>query len=137
MKIRADILRADLKRSSRLVEEGANRMHTVAARAMLDAVIDRTPVDTGKAVSNWRVGVGQPTRAVIDAYSPGKLGSTAPMNRAAAKAAGHARIDTKRAENEIFISNNVEYLQYIRRLDGVEDIAVAAGSAAIANMKVL
>jgi hypothetical protein len=104
---------------------------------MLDAVIERTPVDTGKAVSNWRVGVGQPTRAVIDAYSPGKLGSTAPLNKAAARAAGHARINTKKAENEIFISNNVEYLQYIRKLDNIEDIAVAAGSAAIANMKVL
>ncbi len=104
---------------------------------MLDAVIARTPVDTGKAVSNWRVGIGQPTRAVVEAYSPGKKGSTANANREQARAAGQARIDLKKPGNEIFISNNVEYLQYIKQLDGVEDIAVAAGSAAIANFRVL
>lgn len=104
---------------------------------MLNAVIDRTPVDTGKAVSNWRVGVGQPTRAVVEAHSPGKKGSTADVNKETARSIGQNRIDTKKAGNEIFITNNVEYFGFIRKLDGIEDIAISAGNAAIANMKVL
>lgn len=137
MKIRVDVLRKDLRRSNRLVEDGANRMHTRAAKAMLAACIDRTPVDTGKAVSNWRVGVGQPTRVEIEAYSPGKFGSTETANRQAALQAGLARIETKQPKQEIFISNLVSYLPYIERLKGVDAIAISAGNAAIAGMKVL
>lgn len=137
MKIRADILRSDLKRSIRLVEEGANRLHTKGAEVILDRVVAGTRVDTGKAVSNWRVGIGQPTRAVIEPYSPGEKGSTASANRTAALAAGRARIASKKPGQEIFISNNVDYQEFIPGFQDTVDNAITAGRMAIENMKVL
>jgi hypothetical protein len=137
VKIRADILRQDLKRSIRLVEEGANRMHTLGAQVILERVVQGTRVDTGKAVSNWRVGVGQPTRAVIEAYSPGNGGSTADANRQAALAAGLSRIASKKPGNEIFISNNVDYQQFIPNFANTVDNAITAARMAVENVKVL
>jgi len=137
VKIRADILRKDLQRSIRLVEEGANKMHTIGAEAILRHVVQATRVDTGKAVSNWRVGIGQPTRAVIEPYSPGKLGNTAEANRNAALSAGLARIATKKPGNEVFISNNVDYQEYIPGFQDAVDSAITAGRMAIENVKVL
>ena len=137
MKIRADILRADLKRSRRLFEEGADKMHSDGGRAILRHLTDATRVDTGKAVSNWRVGIGQPTRAVIEAYQAGKKGSTAGANRSMALGAGLARISTKKPGNEIFISNNVDYQEYIPRFQETVDNAITAGRMAIENRKVL
>lgn len=137
MKIRADILRSDLKRSIRLVEEGANKMHTKGAEVILERVIYGTRVDTGKAVSNWRVGIGQPARAVIEPYSPGEKGSTASANQTAALSAGRSRIATKKPGQEVFISNNVDYQQYIPGFADAVSNAITAGRMAIENMKVL
>lgn len=137
VKIRADILRSDLKRSIRLVEEGADRMHTLGARVLLERVVQGTRVDTGKAVSNWRVGIGQPTRSVVEPYVPGRGGSTADANRNTAIAAGMSRISSKRPGNEIFISNNVEYQEYIPGFQDAIDNAIRAARMAIQNMRVV
>jgi hypothetical protein len=105
---------------------------------MLRAGVNMTPVDTGKAVSNWRVGVGQPTRAEVEAHSPGTQGSTASANRATAIADGESRINSISKIQAVYVSNNVSYLQYIKRLRGVEDVMLAAGRVAFeANKKVL
>ena len=137
MKIRVDILRGDLRRSARMVSEGANRLHSRAGRAILNSLVNGTRVDTGKAVSNWRVGIGQPTRAEIEAHNPGKKGSTAEENRQATLVAGLDRISSKTAGQEIFISNNVSYLKYVPRIDETVDNAMTAGRMALGSMKVL
>jgi hypothetical protein len=83
----------------------------------LKSLINNTPADKGVARSNWRVGLGNPPRAVISAYAPGKnLGINERANASAAFAAGRARIlsvkSTSRGlEKSIYIANSVPYIE--------------------------
>jgi hypothetical protein len=78
----------------------------------LEKLVVATPVDKGVTRSNWRVGIGAPTRAVIGAYAPGsKLGIGERANASAAIAVGKSRINGVRKgggglETSIYISNN-------------------------------
>lgn len=136
--VRVNVLKADLARSNKTLERNTNKLLRQAASAMVRTAVNRTPVDTGRAVSNWRVGLGQPTRSDIGAYSPGQKGSTASANQAAALAAAESRIATATVDKPVYISNNVKYYQYIRKLAGVEDAMLSAGRAVmLANRKVI
>lgn len=103
------------KRGSQIQNAGT-RMVKAGASRTLTALVMRSPVKTGKLVSNWRVGIGGQTRAVIKPYSPGKKGETASANRSAALANGLARIKSVRGtsgvglETAIYINNNTPYL---------------------------
>lgn len=84
---------------------------TEIARAVDEELIRRTPVDTGKARSNWIMSINAPVSDVIEPYAPGvKLGISetsnliAALNQAAAVLHGHHDSDP------IYISNNVDYI---------------------------
>jgi len=113
----------NIRRRGRQFENSASELVRRTARAGLRALVLNTKADTGKARSNWRVGIGAPTRAVIDPYNPYPKGSKAQgqgigesANAAAAIAAGNARINSVRGisgvglTTGIFISNNVDYI---------------------------
>lgn len=107
---------------------------TTAASAGLRSVVRNTPADKGVARSNWRVGIGAPTRKVIQAYRPYPKGSMAngrgtaeTANAGAAIAAGLARIKASEVAgltSAIYISNNVPY---IRKLNAGSSKQAPAG----------
>jgi len=105
------------------IENNSAKVVRDTSKAALRSLINGTPVDTGKARSNWRVGLGAPTRSVIPAYSPGKkLGRGERLNARAALAAGFARINqlrigpvAGRAGKAVFITNSIPYLDELRR----------------------
>lgn len=89
-----------------------------AIKAALKAVVRATPVDTGEARSNWRVGVGAPTRGVIPPYAPGKkLGLSETGNASAAIAAGIARINTVKntgfLKTALYLSNHTRHISIL------------------------
>lgn len=109
------------KRGSQ-VENSATRIVKQGAKGALRSLVLGTKVDKGVARSNWRVGIGAPTRAVIPAYAPYPKGSKAngagmleSANAAAAISAGNARINAVTGARgvglttAIYISNNVPY----------------------------
>jgi len=90
----------NIRRRGRQTVNSASRITRSAAKAALKAAIEATPVDTGEARSNWRVGAGAPPTAIIPPYSAYPKGSKANgagrserANAAAAYAAGRAKID--------------------------------------------
>ena len=84
----------------------------LARRVLLD-VLESTPVDTSKLVSNWQVSLGFASAPVIEAHSEGKAGSTAGESIAKAYSEGDGVIRLARKEKEdIHISNNVPYLKF-------------------------
>lgn len=104
------------KRGSQ-IENSATRVVKQASARALKALVRGTPVDTGRARSNWRVGIGAPTSAEIDPYSPGRhLGINESANANAAIAAGLARINSVKGKaglgltTAIYISNNTKYI---------------------------
>lgn len=111
------------KLGSRIENNSVVLTKRVAKRA-LRSLVDGTPVDKGVARSNWRVSLGNPTRAVIPAYLPGRhLGIGERQNARAAISAGIATINqlrvgakrgTGQAGTALFISNSIPYLDRLR-----------------------
>lgn len=111
------------KLGSRIENNSVALTKRVAKRA-LTSLVEGTPVDEGDARSNWRVSLGNPTRSVIPAYSPGKkLGIGERQNARAAIRAGFAtinqlRVGAKRGSGQagtaLFITNAIPYLGRLR-----------------------
>jgi hypothetical protein len=100
---------------ARVAQEADRTMRKVALLADQTVVL-ATPVDVGRARSNWLVQLDTPSRRQIDAYVPGQAGSTAAPNVSEALAQGRevvTRYDGDK-NNAIVISNN---LPYINRLN--------------------
>lgn len=93
------------------------------AKSSLRELVQSTPVDTGKARSNWRVSLVNRTFAVIEPYFPGKhLGIGEIQNANATIAVGNAVINQLRAGpsrrgagSAVYITNNVEYIDDLNR----------------------
>jgi len=106
------------KRGSQ-VENSSKRIVQEVSKRSLRALVNGTKVDKGVARSNWRVGIGAPTRAVISAYVPYPKGSQANgqgagerANAGAAISAGLARINSLPRgplTTSVYISNAVPY----------------------------
>lgn len=81
------------------------------------AVVISTPIDTGRAKSNWIVQMNHGASNVIGPYAPGEGGSTEAANISAATAQAEAVIAGYESGRdwEIYISNNVEYIGDLNR----------------------
>ena len=130
----------NIRRRGRQVENSASRIVRQTASTYLRTVVKATPVDKGVARSNWRVGIGAPTRSVIGAYAPGKkLGIGESANASAAINAGLTRIASARGvsgvglKTAIYISNNVKYIE---KLNDGSSTQAPAGFIDRANLAV-
>ena len=115
-----------------------------ASRNVLLELAVATPVDTGEAVSNWQVGIGNSPSSVLPPYAPGEHGSTADTNRMAMLDAGIAKIDAyKSGQGEaVHIVNNAKHIGALN--DGHSrqapanfiEMAVRAGREAVQNLRI-
>lgn len=101
-----------LVRIGERVEKAAQDAQRRVALAIDQAVVLGTPVDTGRARSNWRVSINQPVPEEIPPYVPGsKLGLGETANASAAIEQGLTVLASHRgAGGAIWISNNVHYI---------------------------
>lgn len=102
---------ARMRRRGRQVEEGVNRVVRTTALIADQNLVLSTPVDTGRARSNWQVSIGSPIESEREPFAPGELGSTAGPNAQAAIAQGEQVINRRQPEETIFITNNLPYIQ--------------------------
>ena len=125
------------------IVNNANQTKQKAALAIDRVVVLATPVDTGRARSNWQVSNGSPILETRQAYAPGENGSTAGPNSSSAIAQAEGAIARARKGASIYISNN---LPYIGRLNdgssaqapaGFIEQAVAVGNQIIADARLL
>jgi len=95
----------------RNVETNTDLLVRRAALLVDQAIVLATPVDTGRARSNWRVSLGVSVPGVIEPYSPGKkLGLGEGANAAAAISQAKTQILRRRNGQNIYITNNVLYI---------------------------
>lgn len=93
------------------VETGANQIKRRVALILDRELVMETPVDTGRARSNWVVSLQAPSTTERAPYSPGAgLGKSERANAAAALDQGMAVIGAAKPGQSIFISNNVRYI---------------------------
>lgn len=79
---------------------------------MIEYLVAQTPVDTSKALSNWRVAVGGSSYGAeaIPAYFVGSAGSTATASQRAAIEVAKAALRGARAGSPIAIINQAPYI---------------------------
>lgn len=99
-----------MRRMGARIERNANVLVRRTALAVDATVVLATPVDTGRARSNWQVNLSGPAQGTQEAYAPGAHGSTAAANTQAALDAGRATIEAQRPGQAIHITNNLPYI---------------------------
>lgn len=93
------------------LERGVTRLVQTVSIAVDQALVLSTPVDTGRARSNWIVSTGQPTSEVIPPYAPGEnLGTGEGANANAALEQGRQEAENYRLGQTLFITNNLPYI---------------------------
>ncbi len=135
-------------RRGRQVENSASKLVRSMAKKTLASLVMNTKVDTGEARSNWRVGIGNPTRAVIKPYAPypkhskgAGQGALETANAQATIAAGNARINSVRGKSgvglttSIYISNNVPHIDKALIAGGVE-VSIREAQAVIRGFRI-
>lgn len=123
-------LKGILQKAGTSVAANADRLVRRCALATDAAVVIATPVDTGRARSNWQVELGQAASGTLDTTDKSGQGAISQ---------GKQVIDTYKSGSSINITNN---LPYIERLNngwsaqapaGFVERAVQIGVAAVAS----
>lgn len=104
----------NIRKRGKQVENGATRLTKSIAKAALRDLVWGTPVDTGEARSNWRVGIGGVPTAAIPPYHPYPKGSKAngqgmgeSANASAAISAGIAKINSVRGISFVGLTTSI------------------------------
>jgi len=137
----------NIRKRGRQFDNSRTQLVRSVAKRGLRSLVNQTKADTAKARSNWRVGVGSPTRAVIEPYSPYKKGSKADglgigerANAIATIRAGNARINATKGVSgvglttAIFITNNVDYINKAL-LPGAIEVATLEARSVVAGFR--
>lgn len=134
-----------IRRRGRNVERNVEVLVRKVALLADQTLVLATPVDTGRARSNWVVSLGSGTRENIEPYSPGEgLGAGESANASAAIAQGQSVIKSyKLRDGSIFISNNVPYIGQLNAGTSaqapagfIEQAVLAAASAVNATVRI-
>jgi hypothetical protein len=130
------------------VPEEVNRIKRLCALAIDQTVVLATPVDTGRARSNWLVSLGDPRDDTIPPYAPiphliessgSRIGEH--ENAQAAIEQGKGEIALARAGQDIHLTNNLPYIQFLNEGRSAQapamfvESAIQAGVAAVAGAK--
>lgn len=92
------------------VDRNAMKLVRKVALAVDATVVSATPVDTGRARSNWVAEIGKPAEGTRDAYVPGEEGSTVGENTRAALNQAKTMIATYQTGDTIHLTNNLPYI---------------------------
>lgn len=92
------------------VQQNADKLVRQVALSVDATVVSATPVDTGRARSNWQVEIGNPAKGTVEAFVPGAEGDTGGQNTQMALALGSATIATYKSGESIHLTNNLPYI---------------------------
>ena len=125
------------------LRDGGDKVVRTAALKVDQAVVISTPVDTGRARSNWIASIGSPAGGTVSPFSPGsKLGLGEGNNAQAAIDAARGVINSRRFNQSIFITNNLDYIGKLNNGSSKQAPknfvrkGVQAGTQAVRNIKV-
>lgn len=103
-------------RESKEIKKRANLIKIQLARTIaLNLIIEDTPVDTSKALSNWVAAISNPKTKVRPAFFVGMDGSTHSQSSTMAYSMANAVIQRAKVGQVIYISNNVDYIELLNQ----------------------
>lgn len=121
-----------------VLRQEAYDLPIAVTKKMADEVIQATPVDTGKARSNWQASVTDQNATVLDPYAPGRhLGRGETDNARAAR----SQVATALKEDfiaiadgaTIFLQNNTPYIRDLNKGTSSQNQNGKFVEAAVAN----
>ncbi|MCX8665985.1 hypothetical protein J3U11_11270 [Gilliamella sp. B2840] len=89
----------------------ANNKTVKAALSAVEDLVNVTPVDTSKALSNWLVSAGSLTDKSVNAHYAGSYASTKYISQGATINDALKQLAKRQFGQKIFIQNNVEYIK--------------------------
>lgn len=128
---------ANMNKRGRQLEEGVERIVKAAALEVDAAVVQGTPVDTGRARSNWIVQINAAAPGEVSSGSFDRSGQGAISQGQGAIAGFKVRKD-----RSIHITNNVPYIGQLNDGSSAQapanfvQAAVAAGAAAVRSSRI-
>lgn len=140
-----ELVAKNLRKLADSMPERVNQELRKVALAVDQVLVLTTPVDTGRARSNWQVTIGAPATGTVNAFPPSaKTDSIGVMGVSGTFAVNAAIAATKNYDGgNIYITNN---LPYIRRLNegwskqapaGFVEQAILAGLQAVQSVRIL
>ncbi len=128
------------------VDANSNMLVKRTAIATLTEIVQRTPIDTGKAKSNWLVSTWGPLGGIREPFSYGFRGSTKHANEQATIADGTYRINQYRITfgmEKIYLTNNLDYIEMLelgsskQAPTGFVDLAMIRGAGVVHRSSLL
>lgn len=92
------------------IKEQANLRKIRLAKLIAFNLINNTPVDTSKALSNWIANLSSPYKKTIPPHLLGSNGSSWNVSSGMAYLMAESKIQTAKIGQVIYISNNVDYI---------------------------
>ena len=117
-------LAKSLRKKEDDIKKAASDLAAFVALEVTAELVEVTPVDTSKAISNWQIGLGSPVTEEREPYYFGKKGSTELISGEAAIMKARAILKNKKPGEKIYLSNNASY---IRDLDEGSSMQEPAG----------
>jgi len=103
--------KVQLKDFEKLTEAEGIKLLKKVALQVLTGVVEKTPVDTGRARGNWQVAVGAAGGGTVELLDPsGEAEAHLDASSSAAIAAGLGKLSSVKLGSTIVIYNNVEYI---------------------------
>jgi len=101
-----------MKNKAEQVKSHENKAMRILGMETIRRLAIETPVDTGRARSNWLVGLGIPPTQEIEPYAAGTKGSTGAINSQMATDKGLMIISqyTRDKHEALYLRNNVNYI---------------------------
>lgn len=100
-----------LRAAAKSIPKSVNTIAQETLDELVFELINKTPVDTSLALSNWRVGLIVPEFDAVPAHSLGKEGSSAAQSRATAYLIAKSVIKTKLPTTRVsYVSNNSAHI---------------------------
>ncbi len=118
MAIRLEDLSDRLERRADQIDDGLTRVARGVGTFVLTTAAEETPVNTGRARSNWVVSLRAPSRETRGPFAPGmRLGIRETANLQAVVQAGQTVINSfqARENSSLWITNNVSYIVELNR----------------------
>lgn len=121
----------------------SNRVARRAALTVLQTVVVATPVDTGRARSNWNTELNRPNLSTREPYAPGDSGSTGAANARRSIEEGTRVITDRATGQDIWITNNLPYIGELNNGHSAQapagfiERAVQAGRATVRRSRLM
>jgi len=118
--------------------KAVNQIVRKSALAIDQTIVMATPVDKGRARSNWIVSLGLPVLTEIEPYAPGsKLGIGEAANAAAAIEQAKSTLNNRQPEQTIYITNNLDYIEKLNRGSSAQAPAMFVEQAIDAGLQAI